>query len=122
MNISVVIRSKDEADRLRLTLTSLARQTEPAEVVVVNDGSSDHTAVVLDEAAHWMPLTVIHHEVPSTATRWRDRISSGSTLPRTPTARISWVAARCTTCDARASSPIRRPERRGRARPNASHG
>lgn len=64
MNVSVVIRSKDEADRLRLTLTSLARQTEPAEVVVINDGSSDHTAVVLDEAASWMPLTVIHHEAP----------------------------------------------------------
>ena len=64
MNVSVVIRSKDEADRLRLTLTSLARQTEPAEVVVVNDGSSDHTALVLEEAAGWMPLTVIHHEAP----------------------------------------------------------
>ena len=37
MSLSVVIRSKDEAERLRLTLTSLARQTQPAEVVVVND-------------------------------------------------------------------------------------
>jgi len=32
---SVIIRSKDEADRLRLTLTSLACQSEPPEVVVV---------------------------------------------------------------------------------------
>lgn len=64
MNVSVVIRSKDEADRLRLTLTSLARQTAPAEVVVVNDGSRDHTTDVLEEAAGWMPLTVIHHEAP----------------------------------------------------------
>ena len=64
MNLSVVIRSKDEADRLRLTLTSLARQSEPAEVVVVNDGSSDYTGDVLEEAAGFMPLTVIHHETP----------------------------------------------------------
>ena len=34
---SVIIRSKDEADRLRLTLTSLACQSEPPEVVVVNE-------------------------------------------------------------------------------------
>jgi len=64
VNISVVIRSRDEADRLRLTLTSLARQTEPVEVVVVNDGSSDHTAAVMEEAAAGMPLTAIHHEAP----------------------------------------------------------
>jgi GT2 family glycosyltransferase len=62
--LSVVIRSKDEADRLRLTLTSLACQSVRPEVIVVNDGSSDHTAAVLDEAADWMPLTVIHHETP----------------------------------------------------------
>ena len=39
MSVSVIVRSKNEADRLRLTLTSLARQTVPAEVIVVNDGS-----------------------------------------------------------------------------------
>jgi GT2 family glycosyltransferase len=64
VNVSVVIRSKDEADRLRLTLTSLARQTEPAEVVVVDDGSSDHTAAVIEEAAGWMRLIAIHHQTP----------------------------------------------------------
>jgi len=64
MSLSVVIRSKDEAERLRLTLTALARQTQPAEVVVVNDGSRDHTAAVLDEATGWMALRVVHHEKP----------------------------------------------------------
>ena len=49
MRASVVVRSKDEADRLRLTLVSLACQSELPEVVVVNDGSSDHTEQVLDE-------------------------------------------------------------------------
>lgn len=64
MRASVVIRSKDEADRLRLTLRSLARQTEPAEVVVVNDGSSDHTDRVIAEAAGWMPLVRQDNQVP----------------------------------------------------------
>jgi glycosyltransferase involved in cell wall biosynthesis len=65
MQASVVIRSRDEADRLRLTLASLAAQTEKPEVVVVNDGSSDHTAEVIAEAAHEMDLTPIHHIEPA---------------------------------------------------------
>lgn len=70
MLLSVVVRTKDEADRLRLTLTSFACQTMPpvgpeaqagAEVIVVNDGSSDHTPAVLEEAGRSMPLQVVHH-------------------------------------------------------------
>ena len=61
MRVTVIIRSKDEADRLRLTLASLAAQTEQPEVVVVNDGSSDHTAKVIAEAAVEMDLAAIHH-------------------------------------------------------------
>jgi GT2 family glycosyltransferase len=64
MRASVIIRSKDEADRLRLTLMSLARQTEPAEVVVVNDGSTDHTEKVIDEAAEGMSLIRLEHKKP----------------------------------------------------------
>lgn len=66
MRASIIIRSKDEADRLRLTLRSLAEQTEPAEVVVVNDGSSDHTMQVVDEAANAMPLPLVRidHKTP----------------------------------------------------------
>ncbi len=59
MKVSVVIRSKDEADRLRLTLASLVRQTEAHEVVVVNDGSSDHTPEVI--AAAETPVIAIHN-------------------------------------------------------------
>ena len=51
MKASVVIRSRNEADRLRLTLASLAGQSEAAEIVVVNDGSTDHTAEILAGAA-----------------------------------------------------------------------
>jgi glycosyltransferase involved in cell wall biosynthesis len=64
MRVSVVVRSKDEADRLRLTLASLARQTLAAEVVVVDDGSRDHTPAVLAQAARDLPLKVITHERP----------------------------------------------------------
>jgi glycosyltransferase involved in cell wall biosynthesis len=65
MRASVVIRSKDEADRLRLTLASLAAQTEKPEVVVVNDGSSDPTVEVIAEAASEMDLAAIHHVEPA---------------------------------------------------------
>jgi glycosyltransferase involved in cell wall biosynthesis len=61
MRVSVIIRSKDEADRLRLTLTSLEVQTEKPQVVVVNDGSSDHTAGVIDEAVDRLDLVAVHH-------------------------------------------------------------
>jgi GT2 family glycosyltransferase len=64
MSISVVIRSKDEAGRLRLTLASLARQSVRAEVVVVDDGSSDHTPQVIAEARRTMAVTAIRHETP----------------------------------------------------------
>ena len=59
MRATVVIRSKDEADRLRLTLASLAMQTEKPEVVVVNDGSSDHTVEVVAAAAKEMNVTAV---------------------------------------------------------------
>ena len=51
MKTSVVIRSKDEAPRLMLTLTSLIAQDEPCEIVVVDDGSSDGTPAVIAEMA-----------------------------------------------------------------------
>lgn len=60
MKASVVIRSRDEAPRLRLTLASLAGQ--PAQIVVVDDGSIDDTADVL--AAADGPITVVRHAQP----------------------------------------------------------
>lgn len=65
MRATVVIRSKDEADRLRLTLTSLACQTERAEVVVVNDGSSDHTRDIIAEMQDKLDLVAVHHDAPA---------------------------------------------------------
>lgn len=64
LNCSVVIRTLNEADRLRLTLTSLACQSRIAEVVVVNDGSQDHTADVIAGFQGRFPLKQIHHQSP----------------------------------------------------------
>ncbi len=64
MRGSVIVRSKDEADRLRLTLASLVQQTEPAEIIVVDDGSTDHTSAVIAEAATKFPIIGIHHAAP----------------------------------------------------------
>ncbi len=64
MQVSVVIRTKDEAARLRLTLASLERQSAAAEFIVVNDGSSDHTRSIIADAATRIPLQVVHHEKP----------------------------------------------------------
>ncbi len=61
MSLSVIIRSRDEADRLRLTLASLTRQTAEVEVVMVDDGSTDHTQAVLNEAKAKLPLVVVRH-------------------------------------------------------------
>ena len=60
MKLSVVIRSKNEADRLRLTLTSLALQ-RPTEVIVVDDGSTDGTTFTLEECRQQHRSIVVHH-------------------------------------------------------------
>lgn len=83
MDCSVVIRSLNEADRLRLMLTSLACQTVAPEVVVVDDGSTDHTRAVIADFAGRLRLEAIHHDVPqgrsaaSNAGAWR---ASGEVL------------------------------------------
>jgi GT2 family glycosyltransferase len=64
MRASVIVRSKDEADRLRLTITSLIHQTETAEIIVVNDGSRDHTRAVIEEAAEKFSIISIDHAEP----------------------------------------------------------
>ncbi|MEJ0015597.1 MAG: glycosyltransferase family 2 protein [Acetobacteraceae bacterium] len=64
MTVSVVIRTCNEAARLRLTLQSLREQPCLTEIVAVDDGSCDATPAVLAEAAHDLPLVVRRHERP----------------------------------------------------------
>lgn len=64
MHLSVVVRSRNEADRLRLTLASLQAQTVPPEVLVVNDGSTDHTPAVLAEVIGRLRLGIVTHPFP----------------------------------------------------------
>jgi glycosyltransferase involved in cell wall biosynthesis len=66
MLVSVVVRTRDEADRLRLSLASLSRQALPAgvtaEVIVVDDGSADRTAALLEEEGRLWPVRAIRNE------------------------------------------------------------
>lgn len=83
MKLSVVIRSKDEAERLRLTLVSLSAQTAPCEVVVVNDGSSDATWEVLSQASDQLDLKQVHHALAqgrSAASNAGARVATGDLL------------------------------------------
>ena len=83
MHASVVVRSKDEAPRLRLTLRSLSRQTVMPEVVVVNDGSTDATEAALDEAEPLLSLKRIHNPTAkgrSAAANAGARLASGDIL------------------------------------------
>jgi glycosyltransferase involved in cell wall biosynthesis len=61
MSVSVILRTRDEAPRLRLTLASLAR--EDAEVVVVDDGSTDATAAMITAAARAMTVVPVRHVI-----------------------------------------------------------
>ena len=63
--ISIVIPTFNRADRLRNCLDALTKQTQPAsdfEVIVVDDGSSDGTAEMLEEMKPPFRLRVIPEE------------------------------------------------------------
>ncbi len=81
MNLSVIIRSRDEAPRLRLVLASLATQSVAAEIVVVDDGSADETAEVI-AAAPAALVTVRHASAKgrSAASNAGARAASGEIL------------------------------------------
>lgn len=59
---SLVIRSRNEAPRLRLVLASLVGQQGLDEVVVVDDGSEDATPDVIAAAERELPLIGLRHD------------------------------------------------------------
>ncbi len=60
MTVTIVVRTRNEGPRLRLTLASLRNQSVPAPVVVVDDGSDDETPAILAAAGG---VTVVRHAV-----------------------------------------------------------
>jgi glycosyltransferase involved in cell wall biosynthesis len=83
MKASVVVRSRDEAPRLRLVLASLARQSAPAEIVVVDDGSTDATQDVLAEARGSLDIVGVVHATAqgrSAAANAGARVANGDLL------------------------------------------
>jgi glycosyltransferase involved in cell wall biosynthesis len=85
MLVSVIVITKDEAPRLRLSLLSLLRD-DPAdgfEIVVVDDGSSDATGAVLRELSPCRALSWIRHDQPrgrSAARNAGARVARGEVL------------------------------------------
>jgi glycosyltransferase involved in cell wall biosynthesis len=66
MLVSVIVITKDEAPRLRLSLLSLLRDgpAEGIEIIVVDDGSSDATGAVLREFSPCRALSWVRHDRP----------------------------------------------------------
>ena len=59
MRLSVILPAKNEAEGLRQTLPRLREAQPDAELIVVDDGSTDDTAAIVEEYArehHWIRL------------------------------------------------------------------
>jgi glycosyltransferase involved in cell wall biosynthesis len=68
VDISIIICTRDRADSLARTLDSLAKMTVPTsltwEVVIVDNGSSDHTADVVRDCTARLPIGRVVEERP----------------------------------------------------------
>lgn len=76
--ISVVMSTHNRADFLRESLDSLLQLNPPAyEIIVINDGSTDHTAEVLSEYTNKIKFTNRTNSGKSSAINYAVSISSG---------------------------------------------
>lgn len=53
--VSVILPARDEEANIEAAVDSLAAQTAPVEIIVVNDNSTDHTGAILTELAGRIP-------------------------------------------------------------------
>ena len=71
---TVLITTKDRADELPRAIDSVARQTAPVQLVVVDDGSSDHTSQLVREKYPWAILA--RNETPLGIIEARNKAAS----------------------------------------------
>lgn len=53
--VSAIVPARNEEENIAACVESLAAQAEIAEIIVVNDQSTDRTGAILDELAGWIP-------------------------------------------------------------------
>lgn len=58
MKVSIIIPAKNEARNLKLLLSELTQAYQNAEIIVINDGSTDDTQTILES----LPIKHIHHK------------------------------------------------------------
>lgn len=98
--VSIIIPTYNQATRLEMTLQSLCHQreitAEEMEVIVVNDGSTDETAAILERFTGVLPLKSVHqtNQGRAVARNAGIRASCGSLLLFTDSDRLAsnyWV-------------------------------
>ena len=65
LSVSIVIPVYNRKDKLRKTIAALTHQTYPLElmeIIIADDGSSDHPEVIIDEFSSYFSLNYIKQE------------------------------------------------------------